>query len=259
MKQMFSKTPLYARLPGTESVRRLLRPAARVCRQYKYRQLIDAAYQSQVRGLASVEVADRRNYEVARDETGRFAELRLCPGQPMIHRGMRSELSLHYQFKEDDTVEYSWMMRLPPNFNGHEAHGRWWMLAQWHDQPDPAHGEDWSTFPGREAPIQLLYQETAGRHQISLMYGAPVPCLIGSVDIPENEWLPVKAVIHWSRSDGQIELHLGSESGPRIVANGPNMLNGYFHFLKVGTYRDPAIETHSSIHIRGINAKTCSK
>jgi hypothetical protein len=240
----------------TALARRILRPAARAFWRYQYRDLIEASFEPQARRLAYVEVADRRNYHIAQDETGQFAELRLYPGQPRIHRGLRSELSLHYHFEEGATVEYSLMMRLPSNFNGHKAQGGWWIVAQWHDQPDPTHGEDWSNFPGREAPIQLLYRNTADCHQIHLMYGAPVPHLVGSVDIAENQWIPIKAVIHWSRSHGHIELYFNDESEPQIAASGSNMLNSYFHFLKVGTYRDPIIQTQSSIHVRGITAKT---
>lgn len=120
------------------------------------------------------QIPARENVEVISDGTHDFVEPRMLPGQNLTNGGDRAEISVDYPFLEGDTVSYQWQVRLPSDSQA-DPQSRWWILAQWHDQPDRRIGETWAEFTLRSPPIAMIYDTIEGQESIALYYGAPDP------------------------------------------------------------------------------------
>lgn len=60
-----------------------------------------------------------------------------------VYGGIRTEVAVDFPYSEGESVRYSWEMMFPEEFAGDSPLNRWWLLAQWHDQPDRRIGEKW--------------------------------------------------------------------------------------------------------------------
>jgi Polysaccharide lyase len=80
---------------------------------------------------------------------GGISNFGLSPGQAKKNNGIRAEISVDYPYKVGDVVRHAWKMRLPDDFKADDPQNRWWVMGQWHDQPDRTLGETWAGFPGR--------------------------------------------------------------------------------------------------------------
>lgn len=166
--------------------------------------------------------------------------------QQKIHNGLRSELSIDYPFKEGDEVYYSFDIFIPHSFKS-DPHGRWSSLSQWHDQPNPALGETWSTFPGR-SPLVLLFDKLVdGKQKFGLNYGDQ------SVVLPlkSGKWNQLQFHFKWSTGlDGFLVLRVNNETEFKL--RGVNMHNEYQHYLKIGLYRHPMILGSNHVYYRNL-------
>jgi hypothetical protein len=178
-------------------------------------------------------------------------EVRLFPGQPLVHNGVRAQISVDYPFQPGETVRYDWQMRFPADFQP-DPQNRWWIIAEWHDQPDTRQGEIWESFPVRSAIIMFTYAFLDGQPTLGVHYGPGQP-LIGTIPIRLGEWMRLRAVIGWSQgADGWMEVYQEDETTPLYRASGPNMYNAYPHYFLVGLYRHREIAVPSSLQVRGI-------
>jgi hypothetical protein len=90
------------------------------------------------------------------DEAGEPSlELSLSPEHGRKSRGNRGELSVDLPFIQGDTIRYEWQFMLPAEFTSDAPRNRWWLIAQWHDQPDRVRGESWEGHPERSPSIAL--------------------------------------------------------------------------------------------------------
>lgn len=127
---------------------------------------------------------------------------------------------------------------------------RWCLIGQWHDQPDPTKGETWDGFPSRSPTVLIGIGELDGKPAIGIEYGVDHSRKFGPVFLQPGKWHSVSAVIHWSQQDdGQATFYFDESTEPLAVLRGPNLHNGYQHFLKLGLYRHPGIMTDNSIHL----------
>jgi len=210
---------------------------------------------------ANIEIAGIENLATSSDSGKEYLKLRVYGGQPKKNNGIRSEVSIDYPYKEGDTVEYSWQFRIPENFQSDAANGnRWWVFADWHDQPDKNKGETWDTYTAHSAPIIFGYGYLNGKDQLSLSTGIDgsekgiVPR--GLIPITKNTWHTVRMVVKWSQKEnGSVKVYFDGATSPTISTTGPNMLNAYQHYMKVGQYRNPDIETDNTINLRNITIK----
>ncbi len=202
---------------------------------------------------AQIEVPSPDNIHALSDDTGRYLEFRLIPGQARKNNGIRSEISVNFPFKVGDVVRYQWKMRLPEDFKADEPENRWWVMGQWHDQPDRTKGETWQGFPGRSPPVSFIYSRRDDKDLLSLLVGSPKSKNMGSIPIKRGVWHSLDVMIRWSQgADGKVVVFFDGSKEPAVIGVGPNMHNGYQHYLKLGMYRHPAIATENRLAIRDV-------
>ncbi|KLU04443.1 putative signal peptide protein [Rhodopirellula islandica] len=203
---------------------------------------------------------------IAKLETpeGTSLGLRIFPGQSKSHGGIRAEISLDYPFQPEEVVRYSWRFQLPEDFVSDAPQNRWWVIGQWHDQPDSTKNETWDTHPSYSPPISLSIAEVNQNLLLGISYGithggheqahpAPIP-------IQRGNWYTVHADIHWSLTEqGRAKISLREVTDSDRVMTGPNMNNAYQHYLKIGMYRHPAIQSENWIHLDQITATHLTK
>ncbi|WP_417730178.1 polysaccharide lyase [Rosistilla oblonga] len=208
--------------------------------------------------IANVDVATAESIAIVDDPRGRCLGLRIAPDQPKLHGGVRAEVSVDFPFTENDRVRYAWRFKFADDFISDDPQNRWWVIGQWHDQPDARQNETWETFESRSPPIALGIGDVDGQLSVGMTYGvtkdnqpqfvsAPVP-------IQRGDWIAVEALVHWSQgAEGRAEFFIDGSAEPSMVATGPNMNNGYQHYLKIGMYRHPDIETQNWIYIDDVS------
>lgn len=203
---------------------------------------------------SNLDVASREAVVVGGEGAERHLALRLFPGQKRVHGGIRAEVSVDFPFRPGDRVRYEWRLRIPDGFVTDAPANRWWVIGQWHDQPDPRRGETWDQFPSRSPPVVLGLGELDGRLAFAFGYGLTTDGRrheeLGPLWVERGRWHHVAVVIHWSQGpDGSAEVFLDHAPQPSLSAHGPNMNNGYQHYWKLGQYRHPDINTDNRIDI----------
>jgi len=202
---------------------------------------------------AGVEVPSQENIHIRSDGARRYLEFRLIPGQARKNNGIRAEISVNFPYNVGDFVRYKWQMRLPEDFKGDEPQNRWWVMGQWHDQPDRTKGENWQGFPGRSPPVSFNYFRRDGKDFLSLLVGSPKMKNVGLIPITRSAWHSLDVVIKWSQgADGKVVVFFDGSKTPVVIGTGPNMHNGYQHYLKLGMYRHPQIATENRLDIRDV-------
>lgn len=203
---------------------------------------------------ANLEVASAKNVAILEDDRSPYLGLGITPDRRKTNKGVRAEVSVNYPYQPGDTVEYSWRLRIPADFVSDAPKNRWWLIGQWHDQPNPHRGESWSDFPPSSPPIHLALGELGGRVMVTLGYGVTATGRKqqnhGPVPLDRGRWHHIVVRIRWSRlSDGTANLFVDGSAKPVLTASGPNMNNDYHHYWKVGMYRHPDIATENWVHL----------
>ncbi|MDC0609987.1 polysaccharide lyase [Vibrio sp.] len=167
-----------------------------------------------------------------------------------IFNGERSEIDFNTSYEVGDTVEYDFAFNLMDSSGYYQAwDGEWVIIAQWHDQPNPNNGETWATFAKNSPP--LSYQ---------LKYDDGLKLVIKSVnqehefDVSPGSEIECKNKIHWLYDSE------GSVSGSCTIDGTEHdfsftdqiMLNDYFHYFKMGMYRDKAIDANMGIELKSL-------
>jgi len=147
-----------------------------------------AAVAPDITDFAGLEIATIEQLRLAEEGGRRCLGLRVFPGQPLKNGGVRAEISLDVPYHIGDTVEYEWSFFIPDNFPSDAPQNRWWVLADWHDQPDRNRGESWDGFPIRSAPIILGYGQIDGQDLIGLSYGSPDPLPVSTFPVQRGRW-----------------------------------------------------------------------
>ena len=205
-----------------------------------------------VREYALIEIPDERNVTVYDD----YIALHLFDGQRLLHNGIRSEVTVNYPFTEHETVVYEWEMMLPEGFQ-YDPDNRWWNMGQWHDQPDITRGETWEDLPGRSPPVSLHFEFYDERYYLAPRYMYEDPQPDEMIEVEPGVWIKLRFEIRWSQEDdGHLRIWVNNEETPHAEYTGPNMLNAYWQYLKVGMYRHPDISTDNTINIRSIKIYT---
>lgn len=210
--------------------------------------------------FAKIEVSALENIEIEKDNDSEYLALTLFPGQAKKNSGIRSEISVDFPFKENDTIEYSWQLRIPQNFPADDPQNRWWVFAQCHDQPDLNKGETWDTYIPHSPPIIFGYGKLENKDIIGFSTGLDGSKKgiepIGSITISKNTWHTFRFIVKWSQKEnGEVKVFFDGAASPIFSAKGPNMLNAYQHYFKVGQYRHAGINTLNTVHIKNIKIK----
>lgn len=168
-----------------------------------------------------------------------------------VNGGVRSEVAVNYPFKLGDRIRYEFEFMFPNDFLADDGK-RWWVIAQWHDQPNIAEGGSWKNFPGRAPPVSLYVEERDGVLGTGVNY-----YITGEKSwspINRGEWNKVRFELLWlNNADGELRFFLNQEDLRRFA--GPNMHNNYAHYLKIGMYRHPEIATNSAVFFKNLNVE----
>lgn len=204
--------------------------------------------------VSHLEVADRSAVQVGQAEDQRWLALGVRPGQAKVNRGIRAELSVDAPFIPGEILTYAWRFRLAAPFPADSAN-RWWLIAQWHDQPDPRLGETWADFPGRSPPVLIGIGEIDGVIHAGLRVGPTTAGqdqqAAGDVVIDRDRWYSASLSVRWSQgADGWVRLVIDDEEVASVT--GPNLNNAYQHYWKLGMYRHPDIDGEAWIHLADV-------
>ncbi len=202
---------------------------------------------------ANLEVPAAENLAIAGAGADQHLGLHIFPGQKKRNGGIRAEVSVDFPFTAGETVRYEWKLMVPPGFKTDAPRNRWWIIAQWHDQPDKSRGETWSGFPSRSPPVLLGLGEVGGRIGFGFEYGIDHAQKKGPFFLEPGKWHTLAMVVRWSQqADGRAALYLDEMAKPVAVAEGANMHNGYQHFLKLGMYRHLEIQNDNWIYLDAV-------
>ena len=208
--------------------------------------------------MAHLEVASQQSVTILGDGQSQHLGLHVFRGQPKVSGGIRAEVSVDYPFQQGDVIRYSWRFMIPADFVSDAPRNRWWVIGQWHDQPNVTLGEDRDNFESRSPPVLLGLGELNGSLAIALNYGPThgdhKQRSFGPVFLERGKWHRITTEIRWSEeSEGEVRVFLNEKVDPVMSATGPNMNNDYQHYLKLGMYRHPEIATDNWIYIDNIN------
>lgn len=199
---------------------------------------------------AHVEVPAVENIAIIGEGADTHLGLHVFPGQKKLNGGIRAEVSVDYPHKQGETVRYAWKFLVPKGFISDAPKNRWWIIGQWHDQPDTNRGESWDGFASKSPPVLLGLGELQGRLGIGINYGLDQSQKQGPIFIEPGQWHSIVVEIHWSqKSDGKATFFLDDLTMPVATVDGPNMHNDFQHFLKLGMYRHPEIKSDNWIYI----------
>ena len=200
--------------------------------------------------FAHVEVPAIENVTIVGEGAEQHLGLHVFPGQKKLNGGIRAEISVDHPSKQGDTVRYEWRFMVPKSFTSDAPKNRWWIIGQWHDQPDRSRGESWDGFESKSPPVLLGIGELQGRLGIGIAYGPDQSQKHGPLFIEPGKWHHIAVEIHWSqKADGKATFFLDDMTKPAATATGPNMQNDFQHYLKLGMYRHPDIATDNWIYI----------
>ncbi len=204
------------------------------------------------------EVASREHIEIIPDAG---VELRITRGQPKVNNGIRAELSIDYPFVENDTIRYEWQLWVPADFQP-DPQNRWWVFADWHDQPNRTLGETWDAFPSHSAPLIVGYGHVEGGQVVggfsvpnssdvlTITYGTDYRPL-GMFAFNREETTTIRLDVTWSQTErGKMKAWVNGVE--RVSATGPNMLNAFQHYFKAGMYRNPEIDTANRVRLSNV-------
>jgi hypothetical protein len=209
---------------------------------------------------STIEIPAIENIRRGVDAQGEHLELRTYYDQPLKNGGVRAEVSVDYPYREGDTVRYNWRLMLPTDFPSDAPTNRWWLMAQWHDQPDRTRGETWAGYPRHSPSVGLGYGQINGQDELSLLYGAPDPAPAGLIPISRGVWHALSVEITWSRgANGRAKVFLDGGKTPVREASGPNMYNGFQQYMKLGMYRHPDIRGDAWVYIGGVSVQMLAR
>lgn len=207
---------------------------------------------------AHLEVAAIEQLQISQQGGKPCLGLRVFHGQPLKNGGVRAEVSVDMPYHVGDTLEYQWSFFIPKDFPSDAPQNRWWVLADWHDQPNRERGETWDGFPSRSAPIILGYGQLNGKDLISLSYGSPDPQPQAAFPVQRERWQTLTVRIAWAQdSSGKASVRL---DGTTVAsASGPNMHNDFQHYLKLGMYRHPEIAGDNWLYVSQLQIRAITK
>lgn len=199
---------------------------------------------------AHLELAALENVTIEGTGADPSLGLHLFAGQKKRNGGVRAEVSVDFPHQQGDTLRYAWRFMLPEGSVMDGPKNRWCLFGQWHDQPDLKKHETWEGFPSHSPPVLLGLGSSDGGPAFSFEYGPKQAIRKGPFPIVTGVWHQVVMIIHWSQNDdGRATLFYDDLGKPLIAAEGANMHNDFQHYLKLGLYRHPDIQTNNSIFL----------
>lgn len=159
----------------------------------------------------------------------------------------RTELAIDVPWVEGDTIKYTWEFCLKDVFTPNKDN-KFYVVGQWHDQPPDG---NWAGFPSNSPPLAFYLGYRNNRTELAFEYLNLSATPLETMRVAVNVWYKMEITVHWSRTDGWARVQMGDNAA--IIKSGPNMLNEYRHFFKLGQYRDTSLTSENVIAFRNIN------
>ncbi|NPV00380.1 MAG: hypothetical protein HPY53_03255 [Brevinematales bacterium] len=168
--------------------------------------------------------------------TGNYAvRFTILPGVTW-HTGNRTEMAYFNMDPYGEEVYYGWSCMLAP---GYTDNGKWQIIGQWHDQPDPFSNDSWSSFPRNSPPISINY--LSNKVYLNVLYSGIKAKVMweNGVNVSYGAWFDVVVRVKWSMyGDGFVEGWVnGTNLYPERIYS-KTVVNRVGNYLKIGLYRD---------------------
>lgn len=218
------------------------------CRDIDKKQVAEVLNAPHLSDIVSIEAADCASIQLAENTLSSF----LNADTQKIYNGVRAEVVVNYPFNEGDQVTYQLEVKFPEVFQADDKeNNRWWLIAQWHDQPNKNIGETWKNFPSLSPPIAIYVESRDGVPGMGLiMFGKNK---LSWNPIPLEKWLTLNITMRWSsQDDGIVDFSVKQYPEFQVNVTGKNMNNAYQHYLKFGQYRHPNIKLSSQVMFKNL-------
>ncbi|AXR06867.1 heparin lyase I family protein [Salinimonas sediminis] len=168
-----------------------------------------------------------------------------------INNGYRSEVAIFDRFELGSKVKY--IFTLTVNKISQKTitqDNSWFIVAQWHDQPNKELGETWSSFPKRPPPLsfgidykkgyKLYFKSEKNYIDMDIRLGSTIFCAV------EIEWIFSK--------DGAIsgKCRTGIDN-MKFSFKDRTMHNRYYHYFKFGIYNGPTVKGKNEVTFKNLN------
>ncbi|MFW5801381.1 MAG: polysaccharide lyase [Spirochaeta sp.] len=164
----------------------------------------------------------------------------------------RSEIQLKSTAQEGKEIYYSWYFMIDSLYT---ESNDWQIIGQFHDQPDPAIGETWNSYPANSPPLSYRYRNEQFVISVYSFESNSVMDLV-AIPIQKGEWYQITSRIYWSTGDdGFMEFWL---NGSQIEVSGitryaaRNCFNKAGNYLKIGLYRSNTIDSTGFVYFDNI-------
>ncbi len=216
---------------------------------------LESVVSDELLSYSNLEIPSLNYLRVVEEESGPALSLRTS-NEELVNGLVRAEVSVDFPFLPGDTLRYSWEYKIDEDlyyaYDEDDPNGKWWIIGQWHDQPNINKGETWDNFPANSPPVILGFGKFNNKDSLSFSYGVPsnqkTPIV---VPFTKGVWHSFELNIKWSQgNDGWADLYL---NGEKIASfSGPNMLNDYQHYFKIGSYRKDTIVGDGWVYVRNV-------
>ena len=139
----------------------------------------------------------------------------------------------------------------------------WQAMGQWHDQPDPSLGQNWSNYPAHSPPLSVLYYQ--GELRAMMQDTAGKQFIIGRQKIIKGQWYRIDFYVYW-KDDQTAFQAVYLNNTPITPYNGtdykyyrPNVYNHAGNYFKFGLYRSKNIQATNSLYYGDIKIWTYSE
>lgn len=214
-----------------------------------------AAVAEELMTYGEIEVPSLRFIRIETDETGKQSLALRASHEEKLKGRSRSEISVDFPFSVGDHLRYTWDFKMDADlafeYESENKSNKWWVIAQWHDQPNVTLGETWDDFPSHSPAILFSFGKLEGKEMIGFAYGASELRDIATAPFKRGAWHQFELDVVWSQgADGKAVASLDGEVFAR--AEGQNMFNGFQHYFKAGSYRYAGIKGDGWVHIRNV-------
>lgn len=168
----------------------------------------------------------------------------------------RSEIQLQSTAQEGKEIYYSWNFKIDSTY---VESADWQIIGQFHDQPDPALGESWNTYPANSPPLAYKYKN---EQLVIAVYSFETNAVMDLVAVPltKGVWHQIKSRVYWSTGkDGYMEFWLDStqiEASGLTRYSARNCFNKAGNYLKIGLYRSKDKQSVGMVYYDNIKSGT---
>lgn len=169
-----------------------------------------------------------------------------------INSGQRCELTLNVPYEDGDVIEYEWKIMIGSVFTP-DPSNRWYLMGQFHDQPDQDLGQTWGNYPGASPLEYFAYGNVSGQHYLAMSHSGVISTNPAEwVKLTTDQWVGIKLRIRWSQDANKGWMQLYQDGILIMTRTGANMANAAEMYLKLGQYRHNSFLQNCDVSYRDV-------